>query len=415
MSLKIYKKTDKKTNIMKRLRLKRLKDFDLKNKNVFMRVDFNVPIENKKIMDSYRIEKTMRSIQFVLDKGGRLLLASHLGRPEGQPDPSLSLKPVAKYLSQKKGFEVLFVEEPDSMVPNRLLPGLKNHQLILLENLRFHPGEEEKDKNFAKQLASYTDIYINEGFGISHREHTSITLLPDQLSQKGIGLQFETEMEKLDIIKNHQCPKPLLVILGGSKLKDKIPLMEALIDQSSVFLIGGLMAYTFLKAEGKAVGGTPVEKNSLAEASLFIDRLKERGKKIHLPVDHVIEFKGKTEVWNQGDLPEKALGRDIGPASLKLFQEEICKSQSIFWNGPMGFFEKEDFRSGTHGLAQAIARHKKAYRLVGGGHSALAVREFEQDLDHVSTGGGASLSYLQGDLFPGLKSLLTETSSEVLV
>ena len=393
---------------MKKLNLKFLRDFDFKDKNVFMRVDFNVPLQGRKIMDSHRIEKTLPSIRFILEKGGRLLLASHLGRPKGQKEPQLSLKPIAEYLSKIKKLEVLFVEEPDSEAPKRLLPGLKNHQVILLENLRFHPGEESQDKLFAKHLAFYTDIYINEGFGISHRKHTSITLLPQEVSHKGLGLHFETEIEKLDIIRSDKTRKPLIVILGGSKLKDKIPLMESLIDQTDEFLIGGLMAYTFLKAIGKSVGKTLVERDFLSKASLFIDRLKGRGKKIFLPVDHVIERKGKVEILNTDQLPEEAVGRDIGPATLKLFQKRITQAQSIFWNGPMGCFEEEEFRSGTQGLAQAIADQKQAYRLVGGGHSALAVKDFEKDIDHVSTGGGASLLYLQGDSLPGIKSLLTE-------
>lgn len=393
---------------MKKLKLKFLKDFDFKDKNVFMRVDFNVPLQGKKIMDSHRIEKTLPSIRFILEKGGRLLLASHLGRPKGKKDIQLSLKPVAEYLSKVKKLEVLFVEEPDSEAPKRLFPGLKNHQVILLENLRFHPGEESQDKHFAKHLASYTDIYINEGFGISHREHSSVTLLPQEISHKGLGLQFETEIEKLDIIRSHKAKKPFLVILGGSKLKDKIPLMESLIDQTDEFLIGGLMAYTFLKAIGKSVGNTFVEQGFLSKVSLFIDRLKGRGKKIFLPVDHIIEQKGKLEILNTDQLPRGTVGLDIGPATLKLFQKRIKKAQSIFWNGPMGFFEREEFCSGTQGLAKAIAEQKQAYRLVGGGHSALAVKDFEQDIDHVSTGGGASLLYLQGNSLPGLKSLLTE-------
>ena len=395
---------------MRQLKLKKLKNFDFKNKNVFMRVDFNVPLQDKKIMDSYRIEKALPSIRFVLEQGGRLVLASHLGRPEGKEDPQLSLKPVAWYLSKNKGLEVLFMEEVDSQATKRLLPGLKNHQLILLENLRFHPGEETLDKQLAKSLASYTDIYINEGFGISHRSHTSLTLLPSILPHKGLGFQFEREIEKLNIIRNRQAKKPFFVILGGSKMRDKIPLMESLIDSADEFLIGGLMAYTFLKALGKSVGLTDIELDLLSQTSLFMDRLKERGKKIWLPVDHIIEHKGEVQVWNQEEFPKEAVGRDIGPVTLKLFRERIKQAQTIFWNGPMGFFEREEFRSGTHGLAQELAGHKTAYRVVGGGHSALAVREFEKDIDHVSTGGGASFSYLRGDDLPGLKSLITKVS-----
>ena len=397
---------------MKKLKLKLLKDFDFKDKNVFMRVDFNVPLRDKKIVDAYRIEKAWPSILWILEKGGRLLLASHLGRPGGKKDPQLSLKPVAKYLSETKKLEVFFVEEPDSEAPRQLLPGLKNHQVILLENLRFHPGEETEDKHFAKHLAAYTNIYINEGFGISHRKHTSVTLLPSLLPHKGLGLQYEREIEKLDIIRTHQAKKPFFVILGGSKLRDKIPLMESLIDQTDGFLIGGLMAYTILKAMGKSVGDTPVEPGLLSKVNFFIERLKGRGKKIFLPLDHIIENKGKVEVLDKEEWPPGAVGRDIGPRTLHFFQKRIQQAQSIFWNGPMGFFEKPEFCAGTQGLAQAIAEHKTAYRVVGGGHSALAVRDFEQDIDHVSTGGGASLSYLRGEMLPGLQSLISEIQSE---
>ena len=397
---------------MKKRELKLLKDFDFKDKNVFMRVDFNVPLQDKKIVDAYRIEKAWPSIRWILEKEGRLLLASHLGRPDGEKDPQLSLKPVAKYLNETKKLEVLFVEEPDSEAPRWLLPGLKSHQVILLENLRFHPGEENQDKSFAKHLAAYTDIYINEGFGISHREHTSLTLLPSFLPHKGLGLQFEKEIEKLNIIRSHQAKKPFFVILGGNKLRDKIPLMESLIDQTDEFLIGGLMAYTVLKAMGKPVGDTPIEPGLLSKVNFFIERLKGRGKKIFLPVDHIIENKGKVENLDKEEWPQGAVGRDIGPKTLQFFQKRILQAQSIFWNGPMGFFEKTEFRSGTQGLAQAIAEHKTAYRVVGGGHSALAVRDFEQDIDHVSTGGGASLSYLRGEDLPGLKSLISEVQDD---
>ena len=391
---------------MKKRKLRSLKDFDLKDKNIFMRVDFNVPLHEKKVLDSYRIKKTLPSIHYALEQGGRLLLASHLGRPGGKKERSLSLKPVAEYLSETQNLEVLFVEKPDSEAPKMLLPGLKNRQLLLLENLRFHPGEEKQDRQFIKKLASYTDIYINEGFGISHRKHSSVYFLPQEISQKGLGLQFEKELEKLDRIRSSQAKKPFFVILGGSKVKDKIPLMEALIDQADEFLIGGLMAYTFLKAMGRSVGKTFVETQSLSMVSHFIDRLKGRNKIISFPIDHIVEVQGQVKI--QEELSEEAVGRDIGPKSLKLFQEKIQQARSLFWNGPMGFFEKEEFRLGTQGVAETISQCKQAYRVVGGGHSALAVRDFEQDIDHVSTGGGAGLSYLQGKSLPGLDSLFME-------
>ena len=393
---------------MRKFELKTLRDFDFKDKNVFMRVDFNVPLKGKKVLDSYRIEKAFPSIQFVLERGGRLVLASHLGRPEGKVDPQLSLKPIARYLSEVKKLEVFFVEEPDSLLPKRLLKGLKNPQVILLENLRFHKGETALDKHFAKRLAGYTDIYVNEGFGISHRNNSSVTLLPELVPHKALGLQFEKELEKLDRVLDKKLRKPFCVILGGSKLSDKIPLMSALLDQADEFLIGGLMAYTFLKAQGKPVGQTLVEENFLSQAKDFMDRLQGRGKKVFLPLDVVIEEKGEVKTVNSSDFPDSAIGRDIGPQSRKIFSERVQSARSIFWNGPLGLFEREEFSMGTQSIAQAVVQNKQAYRIVGGGHSALAVRNFEQEIDHVSTGGGASLFYLQGKGLPGLKSLLSE-------
>ena len=395
---------------MRKFELKTLKDFDFKNKNVFMRVDFNVPIKDQKIIDAYRIEKAFPSIQFVMEKGGRLVLASHLGRPKGQADAQFSLKPIAAYLSEVENLEVFFVEEPDSLLPKKLLKGLKDSQVILLENLRFHEGEENLDKNFAKRLASYTDIYVNEGFGISHRDHTSISLLPELVSQKALGFQFEREREKLDVILDNKIEKPFCVVLGGSKLTDKIPLMESLLDQADEFLIGGLMSYTFLKAQGKPVGQTSIEGKFLSRIRKFIERLEGRDKKIFLPVDFVIEDKGQIKTVDGAVFPKSGIGRDIGPKSRQIFHERIQRSHSLFWNGPLGLFEREEFSKGTRAVAQSIAQNKQAYRVIGGGHSALAVRDFEQEVDHVSTGGGASLFYLQGEGLPGLKSLVSEVS-----
>jgi len=387
-------------------KLKTLKEFDFKDKNVFMRVDFNVPLQGQVIQDPYRIEKSFASIEFILKQGGRLLLASHLGRPKGR-DLSLSLRTVAQYLSEKKNLEVLFIEEPDSLLPKKLLKGLKSPQVILLENLRFHRGEENLDKNLAKKLANYTDIYINEAFSISHRNHTSLSLLPELVKEKGVGFQFEKEIQMLSPLVNQDLEKPLCVILGGSKLKDKIPLMEALINQADIFLIGGLMAYTFLKAKNCFVGKTLVETSSLNLAKNFIDRLELRNKDYFLPVDFKGQWKDQIKNWNLENFPETATAYDIGSKSIQMFQNQIRKAKSIFWNGPMGFFENEIYSLGTSSLAQFVANHKTAYRIVGGGHSALAVRQYEGEIDHISTGGGASLSYLQEKEFIGLKKLYT--------
>ena len=394
---------------MPQQKLKTLKDFNFENKQVFMRVDFNVPLHNQIIQDSYRIEKAFPSVEFIMERGGKIVLASHLGRPKGKKDLEFSLNPVGEYLSEKKNLEVFFVEECQSPLTRKLLKGLKKGQVILLENLRFDKGEEALDINFAKELAHWTDIYINEAFGISHREHASISLLPELVAEKGLGLQFEKEIEKLQPILTQDLRKPFLVILGGSKLKDKIPLMESLIDSADEFLIGGLMAFTFLSAQGFEVGQTFVEKECLRLARDFIERLELRGKKIFLPCDFKGDFKGdfksNLSSWNLRGFPSSAVAYDIGLESLNQFQDRIQKAGSVFWNGPMGFFEKKEYAGGTLGLAQALAENKKAYRVVGGGHSALAVRGFENEIDHISTGGGASLAYLQDKTLIGLKKL----------
>ena len=383
-----------------------LDEMDLKDKNIFMRVDFNVPVKEGRVKDSPRIDKALPSIRYVLEKGGRLILGSHLGRPEGKPSPELSLRPVAEYLTEKHNLEVIFLEEPDSEAPFVLLPGLKKNQLILLENLRFHEGETEGDRDFAKTLASYTDIYINEGFGISHREHASTVVLPECVSRRGGGFLLRREMEHLDRIRLRP-EKPFFVILGGSKVRDKIPLLESLMSQADEFFIGGLLAYTFLKAEGVSVGRSFVESGMLKQVSAFMEGLRERGKPLWLPKDHLVvgdlKHINSPQVTEGQDIPAGCQGVDIGPKTREFFAGRIPLSRSLFWNGPMGLFEEPACGEGTRRLARAVSAHQKGYRVVGGGHSALAVQGLEDQIDHVSTGGGAGLSYLRGMDIPGIQ------------
>lgn len=390
-----------------------LDELDVKDKNVFMRVDFNVPLADGKVKDSHRVDKTLPSIRSVLERGGRLILGSHLGRPEGRPSPQLSLKPVAEYLTEKHHLEVIFLDEPDSEAPPILLPSLKSNQLILLENLRFHRGEIERDREFAKKLASYTDIYINEGFSISHRAHASVALLPEYVPCRGGGFLLRKEMEQLDYIRL-QPEKPFFVILGGSKVRDKIPLLESLIDRADEFFVGGLIAYTFLKAKGVAVGHSPVETEQLRQVSDFIERIEERDKTLWLPKDHLIVAHStpsdSARVTDGENIPENCQGMDIGPRTREIFAKRMIHSRSLFWNGPMGLFEKEAFSLGTRVLAETVASHTKAHRVVGGGHSALAIRDYEGQINHVSTGGGASLHYLQGANIPGIQSIQMKMS-----
>ena len=393
-----------------------LTDLDFKGKNVFVRVDFNVPLKDGKILDTRRVDKVIPSLRYILEKGGRVVLGSHLGRPTigkehliSSDNSHLSIRPVGDYLSEKYGLEVFFMERPESEAPRALLRGLKNQQVILLENLRFHPGEINCDRDFAEKLASYTDIYINEGFGISHRRHATVILLPELVPLKGMGFLFQQE---IDQIKNLLTVKrkPFYVFLGGSKSDDKIPLLESLLSRADGFFIGGVPAYIFLKAKGVDID-FPVQKSLLLRVSDFIRRAALQEKKIYLPVDHIIarDLTPLREMKTTQDesIPKGFKGVDIGPKTLELFVKELKKCKTLFWNGPMGFFESKETCIGTRQLAQAIACHKKAYRVVGGGHSTLAVRDFEEEIDHVSTGGGASLQYLREGKLPGLQSLLS--------
>lgn len=392
-----------------------LTELNFEGKNVFVRVDFNVPLKDGKILNTSRVDKVIPSIRYILEKGGHIVLGSHLGRPivenkrlMASYNSHLSLRPVGDYLNEKYGLEVFFMEHPESEAPRVLLRGLKNQQVILLENLRFHPGEVSCNKHFAERLASYTDIYINEGFSISHRHHATVVLLPKLVPLKGMGFLFQKEIEQMKnllIVKK----RPFYVFLGGSKSDDKIPLLESLLSRADGFCIGGVPAYTFLKAKGVNID-FPVQKSLLLQASNFMKKVTFAKKKLYLPVDHVIARDltplKEVEITQNEAIPKGFKGVDIGPKTLELFLKEIKKCKILFWNGPMGFFENKEFCRGTKELARAIACHKGAYRVVGGGHSTLAVREFEEEIDHISTGGGASLQYLQEGKLPGLESLL---------
>lgn len=393
-----------------------LTDLDFNGKNVFVRVDFNVPLKNGKILDTRRVDKIIPSLHYIMEKGGRIILGSHLGRPTLGKKNSvlsdnshLSIRPVGDYLSEKYGLEVFFMEHPESEAPRVLLRGLKNQQVILLENLRFHPGEINCDRDFAEKLASYTDIYINEGFSISHRRHATVVLLPELVPLKGMGFLFQREIDQMKNLLTVQ-KKPFYVFLGGSKSDDKIPLLESLLLRADGFFIGGVPAYTFLKAKGVNID-FPVQQSLLLRTSNFMKKAAFLKKQIYLPLDHIItrDLTSLSKVQTtQGEaIPKGFKGVDIGPKTLKLFVTELKKCKTLFWNGPMGFFENKKFRSGTEQLAQAIAHHREAYRVVGGGHSTLAVRDFEEEIDHVSTGGGASLQYLREGKLPGIQSLLS--------
>ncbi|MGZ3826160.1 MAG: phosphoglycerate kinase [Bdellovibrio sp.] len=389
--------------------IKTVRDFELEGKVVFLRLDLNVPMENGKITDENRITASLPTIKYCMEKGAKIVMASHLGRPKSKEDKEFSLEPVAKRLQEHLKAEVILVEDPDSDAPKHLLQSLKKNQLILLENVRFEPGETKDSIEFAQKIANYSDIYINDAFGASHRAHSTIHALPSVMKDKGIGFLIEKEITMLDSLL--QNPKrPYIAVMGGAKVSDKIAVIERLMDVVDGFIIGGAMAYTFLKAQGNAVGKSLVENDKLKYAKEMIERIEARDKTILLPVDHVTtkSIADSTNVHTTRDvnIAEDQLGVDIGPKSIQNFSAALREAGTIFWNGPMGVFENPVFAKGTFGIAQAIA-DSNAVKIVGGGDSAAAAEAsgFASKMTHISTGGGASLEYLQGDKLPGLEIL----------
>ncbi|KYG64496.1 phosphoglycerate kinase [Bdellovibrio bacteriovorus] len=389
--------------------IKTVRDFELEGKVVFLRLDLNVPMENGKITDENRITASLPTIKYCMEKGAKLVMASHLGRPKTKDDKEFSLEPVAKRLQELLSAEVILVEDPDSDAPKHLLQSLKKNQLILLENVRFEEGETKDSIEFAQKIANYSDIYINDAFGASHRAHATIHALPSVMKDKGIGFLIEKEITMLDSLL--QNPKrPYLALMGGSKVSDKIAVIERLMDVVDGFIIGGAMAYTFLKAQGISVGKSLVENDKLKYAKEMIERIEARNKTILLPVDHVTtkSFGDTASARTTKDvvIADDELAVDIGPKTIQNYSTALREAGTIFWNGPMGVFETPAFAKGTFGVAQAIAE-SNAIKIVGGGDSAAAAEAsgFADKMTHISTGGGASLEYLQGDKLPGLEIL----------
>ncbi len=394
--------------------IKTIEDFDLKEKRVFIRVDFNVPMEGKgsdlKITDDTRIRAAIPTIRYAMEKGAKIVLASHLGRPESKEDKQYSLEPIAARLGELMEADVILVDDPTSDAPKGLLPGLRPNQLIMLENLRFEKGEVKNSREFALQMAAYTDIYINDAFGASHRAHASIEALAQAVEKKGIGFLIKKEIEMLDILL-YEPKTPYMVILGGAKVSDKIPVIENMIDKVDQFFIGGAMAYTFLQAANNSVGNSRVEKDKVSFAREMLKRIEARGKKMLLPIDHVIanDFLAPSEVRTTTDanIPAGFMGMDIGPKTRELYRKELQRAKTVFWNGPMGVFERSEFSKGSFEIAKTLGELTDALTIVGGGDSAAAAEMsgFANQMSHISTGGGASLEYLQGDKLPGLEVL----------
>jgi len=390
---------------------KTVADVDIRGKKVLMRVDFNVPIEGGIITDDRRIVQALPTIKDVVGRGGRLILMSHLGRPKGGPEPKYSLKPTAENLSKHLGKPVKFAEDCIGLTVEQLAGSLKDGEVLLLENLRFHKEEEKNDPNFCKQLGKLGDVYVNDAFGTAHREHASTFGVAQVLAGKPrvIGQLIKKELKFLgEAISNPK--RPFVAILGGAKVSDKINVIEQLLGKADVLLIGGAMAYTFFLAQGKEVGKSLVERDKVDLAKQL---LAKASGKIKLPVDTVISDKmaddAQTKVV-EGNIPADMEGFDIGPKTRELYKAEIAKAKTIVWNGPMGVFEKKPFAAGTKAVAEAVAdatSRSGAVTVIGGGDSAAAIEQLglSEKVSHVSTGGGASLEFLEKGHFTTLDIL----------
>jgi phosphoglycerate kinase len=392
--------------------VKYIDELTLTGKRVFIRVDFNVPLdEQQRVTDDTRIREAMPTISKALELGGKVVLASHLGRPKG-PDKKLSLLPVAKRLADLLGkdHEVLMADDCVGEGVGKMARELKPGTVLLLENLRFHKQEEANDEAFARELASFADVYCNDAFGTAHRAHASTAGMVPFVKEKCAGFLMRKEIEKLGkIVKNPD--KPFVVVLGGAKVSDKIKVIENLLPKCNALLIGGAMAYTFLKAQGASVGKSRVEEDKVPLASRLIEVARQHGAELVLPVDHVVgsspdEKSEATDVPDR-NIPDGKMGLDIGSKTRALFTQHIRNAKTVLWNGPMGLFEVPKFAEGTKSVATAMALNTQALTVVGGGDSAAAVNELglASKLSHVSTGGGASLELLEGIKLPGIAAL----------
>lgn len=394
---------------------KTIASVDVSGKRVLIRVDFNVPIESGRITDDRRIASALPTIRSVTERGGRAVLMSHLGRPEGKGfEPGDSLKPAAERLAQLLGKPVAFPSSDcTDAAAASAVAAMKNGDVLLLENLRFHKAEKKGDPVFAAKLAAYGDVYVNDAFGTSHRPDASMVAVPTAMSGRPrvSGLLLEKEIKFLSESLANPA-RPFIVVLGGAKVSDKIACIENLLPKADAVIIGGAMAYTFLSETGRAVGKSRVESDKRAEARKILDLAASLGKQVHLPTDHAaaddFENPGRVQVM-VGDIQEGFMGLDIGPATQAAFASLLSKARTIVWNGPMGVFERDQFAAGTKAVAQALASAcaAGATGIVGGGDSAAAIEKFglAEKVTHVSTGGGASLEMLEGKKFESVELL----------
>ncbi|THF73571.1 phosphoglycerate kinase [Cohnella fermenti] len=387
---------------------KSIRDIDVKGKKVFVRVDFNVPLENGAITDDTRIRETLPTIKFLLENGAKVILASHLGRPKGQFVEELRLTPAAARLSELLGKPVAKADEAIGAAAEAKVAALNEGDVLLLENVRFYEGEEKNDPELAKAFASLADIFVNDAFGAAHRAHASTEGIAHFLPAVS-GLLMEKELDVLGKALNNP-ERPFTAIVGGSKVKDKIDVINKMIEIADNVLIGGGLSYTFLKAQGNEIGLSLCDDSKLDLTLEFIEKAKKLGKNFYLPVDIVVseDFKAavNSEIVGTDGIPATKEGVDIGPKTREIYAEVIKNSKLILWNGPMGVFEVDDFAHGTRAVAQACAE-TDGYTVIGGGDSAAAVEKFHlaDKMNHISTGGGASLEFMEGKALPGVVAL----------
>ena len=388
---------------------KSIRDVDISGKRLLMRVDFNVPLDdNGNITDDNRIRETLPTIRYALDNGAKLILMSHLGRPKGEVKDEFSLAPVGRRLEGLLKRPVIKLDDCIGPEVEKAVRGMASGDVILLENLRFHKEEEKNNPEFARKLSGLADIFVNDAFGTCHRAHASTEGVTHFLPSVA-GLLVEKEIQYFEKI-NESPERPFVLVLGGAKVSDKIPMIENMLSKADIILIGGAMAYTFLKQKGIEIGSSRYEQEVADTAKKILDKARSKGVELLLPVDHVevdnIEAPQQVKTTHDAAIDEGYIGVDIGPKTIALFSDRLKKAKTVVWNGPMGIFEKDQYSKGTKMIAMAIAG-TSATSIVGGGDSAAAAEKFgvKDRLSHISTGGGASLEYLEGKILPGIAAL----------
>jgi phosphoglycerate kinase len=389
-----------------------IEELELGNQRVFIRVDFNVPMEKKtgKVTDDERIRAALKTVRFAVDKGARVMLASHLGRPKGKPTPEYSMEPVGQRLAEITGWDVIVPDDCVGDAAKKVVTDLREGQVCLLENLRFHAEEEKNDEAFARELAALCDIYVNDAFGSSHRAHASVDALPRMMRERAMGYLVRDELASLSRVTDTP-ERPFVAVLGGAKVTDKIAVIEALLEKCDALCIGGAMANTLLAARGADMKASRVEADYLAQARTLLEKAQKRNVEIVLPTDVVVASSLEAtsgSTVNVGSMPDGQMALDIGPETVKAFSTRVAKAKTIFWNGPMGLFENAPFAAGTNGVARAMA-DASGFTVVGGGDSAAAIRaaggDIAEKINFISTGGGASLELLEGKKLPGVEAL----------